>query len=71
MNKGKLNVIKEEMVRLNINILGINELKWTEWANIIQMAIIFTTLSKNPLVEWRSPHSPQKSPKSSIYMLSH
>ena len=29
MNKGKLNVIQEEMARLNVNILGINELKWT------------------------------------------
>ena len=28
MNQGKLDVIKQEMVRLNINILGINELKW-------------------------------------------
>ena len=29
MNKGKLEV-KQEMTRLNIDILGINELKWTE-----------------------------------------
>ena len=29
MNQGKLDVIKQEMARLNINILGpINELKW-------------------------------------------
>ena len=27
--KGKLDVIKEEMGRLNDNILGISELKWT------------------------------------------
>ena len=29
MNQGKLEVVKEEMVRMNINILGISELKWT------------------------------------------
>ena len=29
MNQGKLEVIKQEMARVNINILGINELKWT------------------------------------------
>ena len=30
MNQGKLEVVKQEMARLNINILGISELKWTE-----------------------------------------
>ena len=29
MNQGKLEVIKQEMVTVKINILGINELKWT------------------------------------------
>ena len=28
MNQGKLDVVKEEMARVNINILGISELKW-------------------------------------------
>ena len=28
MNQGKLKVVKQEMARLNINILGISELKW-------------------------------------------
>ena len=34
MNQGKLEVVKQEMARVNINILGISELKWTkmgEW----------------------------------------
>ena len=30
MNQGKLKVVKQEMARININILGIGELKWTE-----------------------------------------
>ena len=29
MNQGKLEVVKQEMVGVNINILGISELKWT------------------------------------------
>ena len=29
MNQRKLNVIKQEMVRINIDILGISKLKWT------------------------------------------
>ena len=30
MNQGDLEVIKPEMTRVNIDILGISELKWTE-----------------------------------------
>ena len=29
MNQGKLEVIKQEMARVKVNILGISELKWT------------------------------------------
>ena len=29
MNQGKLEVVKQEMARLNIDILGISDLKWT------------------------------------------
>ena len=29
MNQGKLEVVKQEMARVNIDILGIRELKWT------------------------------------------
>ena len=29
MNQGKLEVVTQEMARVNINILGISELKWT------------------------------------------
>ena len=30
MNQGKLEVVKQEMARVNIDILGISKLKWTE-----------------------------------------
>ena len=29
MNQGKLDMVKQEMIRINIDILGIRELKWT------------------------------------------
>ena len=29
MNQGKLEVVKQEMARVNVNILGTSELKWT------------------------------------------
>ena len=29
MNQGKLEVVKQEMARVNIDILGMSELKWT------------------------------------------
>ena len=32
MNQGKLEVVKQEMARVNVDILGISKLKWTEMA---------------------------------------
>ena len=29
MNQGKLEVVKQEMARVNVNFLGITKLKWT------------------------------------------
>ena len=40
MNQGKLEVVKQEMARVNIDILGISELKWTGKVNLTQMTII-------------------------------
>ena len=30
MNQGKVEAVKQEMARVNVDILGIGELKWTE-----------------------------------------
>ena len=51
MNPGKLELVKQEMARVNINILGISELKWTGMGNLTQMTIISTTVGKNHLEE--------------------
>ena len=50
MNQGKLEVVKQEMARVNINILGISE-NGLEWVNLTQMTIISTGVGKNPLEE--------------------
>ena len=60
MNQGKLEVVKQETVRVNINILGISELNGLEWANLIQMTILSTTVGKNPLEEMEQPSQSTK-----------
>ena len=49
MNQGKLKVVKQEMARVNIDILGISELKWTGMGELLQMTIIPIAVGKNPL----------------------
>ena len=49
MNQGKLEVVKQEVVRVNVDILGISELKWTGVGELTQMTIISTTVGKDPL----------------------
>ena len=51
MNQGKLEVVKQAIARVNVDILGISELKWTGWLNLTQIAIISTTLGKNLIEE--------------------
>ena len=51
MNQGKLEVVKQEMARVSVDILGISELK-LEWVNLTQMTIMtIATVGKNPLEE--------------------
>ena len=47
MNQGKLEVVKQEMARVNIDIPGISELNGQEWVNLIWVTIIPTTVGKN------------------------
>ena len=51
MNQGKLEVVKQEMARVNVDILGISELHGLEWMNLTQMTIISTTSGRNPSEE--------------------
>ena len=51
MNQGKLEVVKQAISRVNINILGNSKPKWTGMGELTQMTIISTTVGKNPLKE--------------------
>ena len=51
MNQGKLEVVKEDMASVNVDILGISELKWTGIVNLTQMTIMSTTAGRNPSEE--------------------
>ena len=51
MNQGKLEVVKQEIARVNINILGISELKRTGMGEFNSDDLISTTVGKNPLEE--------------------
>ena len=51
MNQGKLEVVKQEIATVNIDILGISELKWTGLGEFNSDDIISTTVGKNPLEE--------------------
>ena len=42
---------KQQKARVNVDILGISELKWTEMGELIQMTITSTTVGRNPLEE--------------------
>ena len=55
MNQGKLEVVKQEMAKVNTNILGTSELKWTGMGDLTKMTIISTTMSKNPSEEMEWP----------------
>ena len=46
MNQGKLEVIKQEMVRVNIDILGISEQKWTRMGEFNLPELNYTGLPR-------------------------
>ena len=48
VNQGKLEVVKKEMARVNIDILGISELKWTGMGEFNSDDHVSTTVGKNP-----------------------
>ena len=50
-NQGKLEVVKQEMARVNVDILGISELKWTGMGEFSQMTLISSTVGRNHLEE--------------------
>ena len=62
MIQGKLEVVKQEMARVNVDILGINELKWTGMGefNSDDHYIYYCgqeSLRKNGLASWSTKRS--------------
>ena len=51
MNQGKSEVVKQEMARVNIDILGIKELQWTRMGEFNSDDHYISTVGKNPLEE--------------------
>ena len=52
MNQGKLEVVKQEMASVNVDLLGIRELKWTGMGEFnSDDHYISTTVGRNPLEE--------------------
>ena len=51
MNQGKLEVVKQEMARVNIDILGIRELKWTRMGEFNTNDHYIYYCGRNPLEE--------------------
>ena len=51
MNKGKLEVVKQEMARVNVDILRIRELKWTGMGEFNSDNDYVYYLGKNSLEE--------------------
>ena len=54
MNQDKLEVVKQEMPRVNINILEISELKWTDMGEF-NSDVHYVYCGKNPLEEMERP----------------
>ena len=61
MNQGKLEVVKQETAKGNVDILGISELKWTGMGKFnSDDHYIFYCGSESPRKKWSSPHSQQR-----------
>ena len=54
MNQGKLEVVKQETARVNVNILEISELKCTATGQIVDSSVS-TTAGRNPSEEMEQP----------------
>ena len=51
MNQGKLEVVKQEMARVNVDILGNSKLRWTGMGEFNSDDHYTTTMGRNPLEE--------------------
>ena len=69
LNQGKLEVVKQEVARVNIDVLGISELKWTGMGEV-NSDDHYTYYCGEESLRRNSHHSQQNSPKCSTWMQS-
>ena len=55
MNQGKLEVVKQEMTRVNVKFLGISELKWIRMGDFNSADHYIYYCGRNPLEEMEQP----------------
>ena len=55
MNQGKLEVVKQEMARVNVDVLGISELKWTGMGEFNSDDCCIYYCGKNPIEGMEKP----------------
>ena len=71
MNQGKLEVVRQDMARVNVNILGISELKWTGMGEFkSDDHYIYYCGQESLRRNGVANHSQQKSPKLSSWVQS-
>ena len=72
VNQGKLEVVKQEMARVNVDILGISKLKWTGMGefNSDDHSLYLLLWAGIPQKKWSGHHGQQNSPKCSTWMQS-
>ena len=68
MNPGKLEVVKQEMAKVNTDILGISELKWTKMGEFNSDDHYIYYCGQESQKKWSSPHSQQNSLKGSTWV---
>ena len=68
MNQGKLEVVKQEMARVNIDILGISELRWTGMGEFNSDDHYIYYCGQESQKKWNSHNSQQKSLKYSTWV---
>ena len=61
MNQGKLEVVKQEMARVNVHILGISKLKWTGMGEFNTEPLYLLLRAGIPQKKWSGHHGQQES----------
>ena len=71
MNQGKLEVVKQEMTRVNVDILGISKLKWTGMGEFNSDDHYIYYCGRNPSEEMEQPSwSTKESKMQYLYAIS-